>query len=838
MVEPLRIIEVDDDPAILRVLKDYFQAEGHEVAAHTNVNSALDDMQKNKYDVLITDIVMPERDGFDLIDQLRNEGNNIPVFVITGYVDNHRSKALSAGVAGVIGKPIDLDDLEQIIYDTNRKVSTAGLADSKTISASANDENNDLILGFCDEVEEMLSQFESNVQRLKEFVYDGSAIHEDYVSFLRNKDVMQYLEAIEDYNRTVHTIKGTSLFMGLKNLNRYAHALEDITTGIPSGDVILDKSVFRIINNSTSVFGRFVDRIREEVSDENFSIQEVVDEIDEFKVNSESPILSGIRLRDVQSKDIGRIRDSIKRKPKLSFDLEIFDRLLDDYMVIMDRVNNAIEKKNGDMVDASEIMSEHLNALTNSTQTAMETARYDRIVGDLTNLQHKKVEYCVVMNEARARPDIWDHVHTALIHMHRNAVDHGIETTEERRKSGKDPCASIKLAIWDDYKNIYISLSDDGRGIDPKKIAAAALERGVVSVEQINEMSDADKQRLIFAPGFSTKTSVSDISGRGVGMDAVIHEIQTVLEGEVEVSSERGVGTKITLHFPKSNSLTECLIVGNDELRYGMHWRQEMHYVVINKGDCRTLDGSMYYYFRNEIVPVVDLFTELGHLVVESKILVIIKLDHGEYVAISVPGIVGHTQLRIYRNKVVHAPYFFGQASYQSNPLVILDIDEIIEIAQCNQDARLVVKNTADDGLDTRDGEPMGAEKTDRWGIVVEGAQKLFIILHHKNIRYHSYDEMLRSYTPDGNTIYTVDGSINPMIDLVEKLGLKCAEDKKMVFTMSNEGKGTNAYLVPNVIDQAVLDIQGLKEDGSAKLMYATYGSDIIEVIELERMSL
>ena len=718
-----------------------------------------------------------------------------------------------------------------------QKSSTADRADSKTTSMSTFDSDNELILGFCDEVEEMLSQFESNVKRLKEFVYDGSLIHEDYLSFLRDKDVREYLEAIEDYNRTVHTIKGTSLFMGFKKLNRYAHALEDVTTGIPSGDVILDNSVYRIINNSTSVFGRFVDKIREEISDTNFSIKEVVDEIDTFKVNSESPILSGIRLRDLQTKDLGRTRDQTKRKPKLSFDLDVFDSLLDDYMLIMNRVEKVIGKKDSEMMDISDIMSEHVNALTNSTQTTFDTSRYGRIVDDLSNLQGKKIEYTVVVNDAKARPDIWEHVHTALIHMHRNAVDHGIETIRERKKFDKDPCASIKLAIWEDYKSIYITMSDDGRGIDPEKIAEAALEKNVISMDQMNNMSINDKLMLIFMAGFSTRTTVSDISGRGVGMDAVTHEIRTVLGGDVEVSSELGVGTKFTLHFPKSNSLTECLIVGDDTIQYGMHRHQEMYYVVMKKKYLRSLEGEKYYIFRNEIVPIVDLFSELGHPVSEAIYLVIIKTGKGRYVAISVPGIVGHIQLRIYRNNIVDAPYFFGQASYHGKPLVVLDIDKIIGIAKHSQDALPVSDTPLDEIQDAGGEESLVADQTKRWGIVVEGAYNLFIILNHNNIRFHFYDELLRYKTPYGTMAYTVDGSITPLVDLIEKFDMKCANDKKMIFTMSNERNRTNAYVVPNVIDQAELPIQGMNKNGNSKMMYTKYGSDIIEAIDLETIT-
>lgn len=714
-----------------------------------------------------------------------------------------------------------------------QKASTAKHADSKKFSASTFDSDSDLILGFCDEVEEMLSQFESNVERLKEFVYDGSLIHEDYLSFLRDKDVREYLEAIEDYNRTVHTIKGTSLFMGLKKLNRYAHALEDVTMGIPSGDVILDKSVYRIINNSTLVFGRFVDKIREEISDTNFSIKDVVDEIDKFKVNTESPILSGIRLRDLQNKDLGRTRDQTKRKPKLSFDLENFDKLLDDYMLIMNRVNKAIGKSDGEVVDASEILSEHLNALTNSTQTVFETARYARIVGDLANLQNKKVEYVVVKNDAKARPDIWEHVHTALIHMHRNAVDHGIETIKERQKAGKDPCASVKLTIWEDYKNIYISMSDDGRGIDPEKLSEAALEKKLITRDQMQSMSDKDKLMLIFLPGFSTRTTVSDISGRGVGMDAVTHEIRTVLGGDVEISSELGGGTTFTLHFPKSNSLTECLIVGDEDIQYGLHRHQEMHYVVIDKKKYRNLEGGDFYIFRNEIIPIVDLFAELGHSGVEPVYLVIIKTERGKYVAISVPDIVGHTQLRIYRNNIIQAPYFFGQASYGGNPLVVLDIDEIIGIAKGDPEAVPDLVNTPDDEVDAKS-EETPAEQTKRWGIVLEASYNLFLMLNNNNIRFHSYDKKMLYLTPHGTKAFILDGRIIPMVDLVEKYKMECPDERKMIFTMSNNGNGTNAYLVPTVIDQVELPVKGMNEDGNSNLMFATYGTEIIEAVEME----
>src|SRR5690606_27597258 len=147
-----------------------------------------------------------------------------------------------------------------------------------------------------------------------------------------------------------------------------------------------------------------------------------------------------------------------------------------------------------------------------------------------------------------------------LVHLVRNAVDHGLESPEERVALGKPPAGRLVLSARHEGNHVVIEVTDDGRGIDHEKIAAIALERGVLTQEELDMMTPAQRLQLIFRPGFSTAKEVTDVSGRGVGMDAVRTAMES-LNGQVEVFSEPGKGTRVTLRLPLTLAIIPALLV-------------------------------------------------------------------------------------------------------------------------------------------------------------------------------------------------------------------------------------------------------------------------------------
>ena len=191
---------------------------------------------------------------------------------------------------------------------------------------------------------------------------------------------------------------------------------------------------------------------------------------------------------------------------------------------------------------------------------AQVISHYPRAVRDLAQSQHKRVRFIHDVGNLEVDRAVLSALSDPLLHLVRNAVDHGIESPEEREAQGKDAEAVVKLEVEHVGDSLCVTLSDDGRGIDSEFILKRALERGVISEKKAKDLDAQHLLALIFEPGFSTKDEVTDVSGRGIGMDIVLRHI-TTLGGVVEVESKVGEGTRFTLLVPLSSAVIEILVI-------------------------------------------------------------------------------------------------------------------------------------------------------------------------------------------------------------------------------------------------------------------------------------
>lgn len=188
-----------------------------------------------------------------------------------------------------------------------------------------------------------------------------------------------------------------------------------------------------------------------------------------------------------------------------------------------------------------------------------------KMVRDLSRRNGKQVKLELSGENTELDKTIAEELADPLLHMIRNALDHGIENPEERVKTGKDPMASLRIAAEHQAGQIVVSIADDGRGLDPKRIMAKAVEKGLVDAGA--QLTHQEIYHLIFAPGFSTAEKITDISGRGVGMDVVRQHVQA-LRGRIEIKSELGKGTTFSIYLPLTLAIIEGLVIGVAEHRY------------------------------------------------------------------------------------------------------------------------------------------------------------------------------------------------------------------------------------------------------------------------------
>lgn len=237
--------------------------------------------------------------------------------------------------------------------------------------------------------------------------------------------------------------------------------------------------------------------------------------------------------------------------------------------------------------------------------------RFPRMVRDLAVSKGKDVELAVSGAETELDRSIVNQVGDPLVHLLRNAVDHGIETPEERTAKGKNPAGNITLEAHHEGSHVVVSVSDDGKGIDPQIIRAKALEKGVATSEELDAMDDDEAVNLVFRSGFSTSKEVTDVSGRGVGMDVVKSAVEA-LSGKVEVKTELGQGSRFVLRLPLTLAIIRTLMVkGGDEI-YAIPVEAIRENIYIEEQDIKTVNQDRVITLRDDILTLYSLTERLG----------------------------------------------------------------------------------------------------------------------------------------------------------------------------------------------------------------------------------
>lgn len=233
-------------------------------------------------------------------------------------------------------------------------------------------------------------------------------------------------------------------------------------------------------------------------------------------------------------------------------------------------------------------------------------SRFPRMVRDLARAKGKKVDLLLVGKETEVDKTIIEEIGDPLVHLVRNAVDHGIEPEEERLKAGKPPQGKIILSAGHRGGRIEITIEDDGKGIDVEKVKKKALEKGLTTEEELNRMGERDIINFIFHPGFSTADKVTDVSGRGVGMDVVKSNVVKV-GGTIEIDTQKGKGTKFTLSLPLTLAIINALMVKAGGEEYALPLSSVVEIINLANKEVQTINGREVIEFRGDIYPVVRL---------------------------------------------------------------------------------------------------------------------------------------------------------------------------------------------------------------------------------------
>lgn len=237
--------------------------------------------------------------------------------------------------------------------------------------------------------------------------------------------------------------------------------------------------------------------------------------------------------------------------------------------------------------------------------------KYPRIARDLARQLGKDVDLVLVGEETEIDKTMIDDLSDPLIHLVRNAVDHGVETTEERIALGKPEKSTVRLEAKQEGDHIMLIISDDGKGMDAEKIKAKAIEKKLITQEEALSLDERQSLNLIFLPGFSTKTEISDVSGRGVGMDVVKTNIQK-LNGSIDIKSQVGVGSSFIISLPLTLAILPVLLVTLNNQPFALPLSLVREIMPIREEEMQSVGGKDTLVVRGEIIPVVPMARILG----------------------------------------------------------------------------------------------------------------------------------------------------------------------------------------------------------------------------------
>jgi two-component system chemotaxis sensor kinase CheA len=336
--------------------------------------------------------------------------------------------------------------------------------------------------------------------------------------------------------------------------------------------------------------------------------------------------------------------------------LDTFMNLVSELIIIKTRLDE-IDKDSNNSKRKEAI--EYLERITtNLHDTVMKVRmvpienifnRFPRVVHDLSRELVKDIDLVIEGSETELDRTVIDEIGDPLIHLVRNSVDHGIETPEERLKKGKKRQGIVKLKAYHDGNNVTIEISDDGKGIDSDKVLQNAIDKGLVKEEQRSKLNEQDIISFLFHPGFSTKEKISDISGRGVGLDVVKTKIES-LGGNIEVKTKKDQGTTFVIRMPLTLAIMQALLVEVADEEFAIPLNAIREIVLIQKSEVKKVQKLDAVLIRGNVVPIVRLDKIMG---LESKkissdefILVIVKKGERD-VGLVVDGLIGQQEIVI-----------------------------------------------------------------------------------------------------------------------------------------------------------------------------------------------
>ncbi|MEW6376188.1 MAG: chemotaxis protein CheW [Thermodesulfobacteriota bacterium] len=476
---------------------------------------------------------------------------------------------------------------------------------------------------------------------------------------------------LEALMREAHTIKGSSTMMGYKRIADIAHVMEDELKKALEGKVKLEKAHFDVLFKcvdaiplliedkvtweDTGVSRPFVDELCKKIEDvfQGKTPEEAEDhkpkEIEVKKLTEESEAVVP-EPKSVIPAPFGEesIRVDIRKLDKLmnlSGELLISKIRMDELsknLSIKAEAQAQIKEDCGALIQELKKVDDTLDFITKGLEDEVLRLRmvsvgylfgtFPRAMRDLANEKGKDVQILIKGEETEIDKAIIDEMKGPIMHILRNAIDHGIEPPDERVAKGKPRTGIITLTASQQGSQAVIEISDDGRGIDTEKVKREAVKKGFITEGKVKDLVDEQVYPFLFIPGFSTSETVTEVSGRGVGLD-VVRENISKLKGIVEVYSTPGQGSRFILKLPLTLGITESLFVACGSETFALPIENVVETIRVNLEEIRTVEGKEAITLRGQILPLVrlnDVFRLSQRGIVEKKYFLIVIVQSVE----------------------------------------------------------------------------------------------------------------------------------------------------------------------------------------------------------------
>jgi len=501
---------------------------------------------------------------------------------------------------------------------------------------------------------------------IEEFVVEAEEILERLDPlFVELEQKGQDPEIINEIFRGMHTLKGAAGFLGFQNVVDVAHRAETILKKIREGEMTISPEITDAILKATDILGVLIGHIKakEEATEDISGVLQLLDNALLSAPSAETPKKPEIKpSEEVESKaeeekppqpeeavsqsaehfpeaepkvSIPKETQVSKEKEKevstLRVDVSRIDKVMDlagEIVLARNRLLNLANKleakySGDEHVEGLVETTAFLDRVTSDLQLAVMKmrmqplqkvfAKFPRMVRDLARSLGKEIELEIIGEDTEVDKSVIEHIGDPLVHIIRNSIDHGIESSDERIQKGKPAKGKIVINAYQKGTQIVIDILDDGKGIDVEAVKAKAITKGIVTLEEAEKMSDEAIINLIFLPGFSTKEVSTEVSGRGVGMDVVKSNVAK-LNGYVEIFTEKDKGTTFRISLPLTLAIMQAMMVQVGEEIYAIPQSMIEETLRININDIKEVGGQKVLTVRERVLPLFMLNEILGVL--------------------------------------------------------------------------------------------------------------------------------------------------------------------------------------------------------------------------------